>query len=271
MTPADGVADLAPAQTDAVLAVLDRSLKRGTLLGAFLYGSAASGGLRPDSDLDLLGVLSRRLTEAEKRALVDGLVPLSWRRVRPAGWRPVELTLVVQSDVRPWRYPPRLELQYGEWLREELVSGNLGPWPPVNPDVAVLLTMVHGSGRPLLGPAAADLLDPVPQGDLVRAMRDEVPSLLDDLESDTRNVLLTLARIWATVETMEIRSKDAAADWVLARLPEAHRPMLQLARDAYRGVAEDPSYDDAAARLVAEAMLRELGRSGALPPTDASV
>jgi len=270
VTPS-GVSDPVTAQADAVLTVLDRALPAGALVGASLYGSAVSSGLRPDSDLDLFGVLSRRLTDGEKRVLVDGLVPLSWRCLRPATWRPVELTLVVQSEVRPWRYPPHFEFQYGEWLRGELVSGNLAPWPPVNPDVAVLLTMVLGSGRPLLGPPAADLLDPVPHDDLVRAMRDEVPSLLDDLDSDTRNVLLTLARIWTTVGTGGIRSKDAAADWVLARLPEGYRPMLELARNAYLGVADDRSYDRAAVKVVVDAILPELGHSAALPPTDASV
>jgi streptomycin 3"-adenylyltransferase len=270
VTPS-GVSDPVTAQADAVLAALDRALSGAMLVGASLYGSAVSSGLRPDSDLDLFGVLSRRLTDGEKRVLVDGLVPLSWRCLRPATWRPVELTLVVQSEVRPWRYPPHFEFQYGEWLRGELVSGNLAPWPPVNPDVAVLLTMVLGSGRPLLGPPAADLLDPVPHDDLVRAMRDEVPSLLDDLDSDTRNVLLTLARIWTTVATGGIRSKHAAADWVLARLPEAHRPVLELARDAYLGVAEDRSYDRGAVKVVVDAIFRQLGPSAALPPTDASV
>ena len=43
-------------------------------------------------------------------------------------------------------------------------------------------------------------------------MLDGVPSLMADLADDTRNVLLTLARIWTTVATGEIRSKDEAAD-----------------------------------------------------------
>jgi streptomycin 3"-adenylyltransferase len=55
---------------------------------------------------------------------------------------------------------------------------------------------------------------------------------------DTRNGLLTLARIWTTLATGEIRPKDEAADWALARLPEEHRPVLAHARSAYLG--EEP-------------------------------
>ncbi len=60
-----------------------------------------------------------------------------------------------------------------------------------------------------------------------------IPGLLDDLEGDTRNVLLTLARVWTTLATGRIRSKDAAADWALARLPDEHRPVLAHARQLY--------------------------------------
>ncbi|HEX2193739.1 MAG TPA: aminoglycoside adenylyltransferase domain-containing protein, partial [Candidatus Limnocylindria bacterium] len=181
------------------------------MLGAWLYGSAAASGLRPDSDLDFLVVTDRALTAEQKRALVDRLTPLSARRLRPPGWRPVELTVVVQSDVRPWRYPPRLDFQYGEWLRCDFEAGELAPWPATNPDVAMLLTMVRHAARPLVGPPPAELLDPVPRRDLQRAMVEELDGLLADLVPDTRNVLLTLARMWCTLDTGQMRSKDAAA------------------------------------------------------------
>jgi hypothetical protein len=104
------------------------------VLAGYLHGSAVTGGLRPDSDLDLLVVTRRSLPEAERRAIVA-----------------------------------------------------------------------------------------------------EVPGLLEDLEPDTRNVLLTLARVWVTLDTGEIRSKDAAADWAIERLPAARGEVLALARDGYLG------------------------------------
>jgi hypothetical protein len=55
-------------------------------------------------------------------------------------------------------------------------------------------------------------------------------------------VVLTFARIWTTVATGVIRSKDDAADWALARLPEEHRPVLARARANYLG--EEPEYWD---------------------------
>ena len=53
----------------------------------------------------------------------------------------------------------------------------------------------------------------------VVALLDVIPSLMADLDDDVRNVLLTVARVWFTIETGTIASKDVAADWVISRLP----------------------------------------------------
>jgi len=245
-------------QSDAAVDVLRRGLAAADIAGVYLYGSAVAGGLRPDSDLDLFVVTDRRLATDEKARIVQGLLPISGRETRPPAWRPLEVTIVAQPEVRPWRYPPRMELQYGEWLRAEILAGAIEPQPAENPDLGVLITMVRQAGQALIGPAAADVLDAVPREDLVRAMLDGLPSLMSDLAGDTRNVLLTLARIWITVATGEIRSKDEAADWAIPRLPDAHQPMLARARDLYRAGGYGGGWDDRAARSLAERLVVEI-------------
>lgn len=207
---------------------------------ACLYGSAVSGGLRPDSDLDILVVSGRSLTREERAAIVRGLLPISGRH-RAGGPRPLEVSIVARPAVAPWRYPPSIELQYGEWMRAEFERGELPVWPKPDADVTVLIKLARDAGVPLLGLPLADVLEPPPQADLVRAMRDAVPVLMPGIEEsdDIRNGLLTLARIWVTVSTGEIRSKDEAANWALARLPEEHRAVLAHARAAYRGEAPE--------------------------------
>jgi len=95
--------------------------------------------------------------------------------------------------------------------------------------------MVMLANTPLLGPLPAEIFDPVPDGDLLSAMVGDIDRLRGDIDSDTRNVILTLARIWSTLATGVIRSKDAAADWALDQLPEAYRPVLARARAIYVG------------------------------------
>jgi predicted nucleotidyltransferase len=214
------------------------------LVGAYLHGSAVLGGLRPRSDLDVFLVLRRLSTPAEKRALLDGLLAISSK-----GPRPVEVTIVSEPEIRPWSYPPSMDFQYGDWLRTEFESGELEPWPTrVNPDLALLVTMVLNGDRTVLGPAPSEILDPVPRRDLVSAMADGVTGLVESVESDTRNVVLTLARMWCTLATGIVRSKDAAADWALAQLPDDQRPVLEHARAVYVG-DEDEGWDDLRPRV----------------------
>ncbi|MER6473878.1 aminoglycoside adenylyltransferase family protein [Streptomyces collinus] len=215
-------------QVQKIMGLVDAVLG-AEVVGTYLHGSAVFGGLRPASDVDVLVVSRRPMDEQKRRALLSGLLQISGSRNRA---RPVALTVVVRYGVRPWRYPPTCDFLYGEWLRTEYEAGKV-PQPEPMPDLALLISMALSGDHPLTGPRPAQVLDPVPQADLVRASLAGVPGLLDGLDSDTRNVLLTFARIWTTLATGQIKSKDAAADWALARLPPEHRPALEHARQLY--------------------------------------
>ena len=261
----------AKALADAVVAIVVEALGEARVLGAYLHGSAILGGLRPTSDVDVLVVAATPTTDAERRAIVGRLLEISGRRATRGPARPVELTMVTRDAVQPWNYPPTMELLYGEWLRDDFEAGRV-PDPAPNPDLAPVLTMVLAGDRPLLGPRPAAILAPVPPADLRRAIAEGVPGLLADLEPDTRNVLLTLARIWATLATGEIRSKGAAATWAMERLAAdgpaagASRAALARARSMYLDGVDDgpadwaadlPAVRATAARLAAEIQAEE--------------
>ena len=249
-------ADVTPAaQVEHVVEGL-RAALGPDLVGAYLFGSAALGGLRPHSDVDVMAVTRRPTTRGEKQRLVDHLLAVSGKP------RHIELTIVVQSDVRPWRYPPRRDFQYGDWWRAEFERGELEPWTTeTDPDLASLVTMVLRAGHTLVGPPAADVLDPVPRDDYVAALRACVQGVLADLENDTRNYVLTLARVWYSLATGGIEPKDSAAEWALRRLPPQHRPVLERARAIYLG-EEDEHWDDLLPRVRAYAdhVAREVDR-----------
>jgi predicted nucleotidyltransferase len=233
--------NLPEAQAEAVVSLVRRVF--GTdVVGVYLHGSAVLEGLRAYSDLDLLVVLSRHTTGPERRTLVSDLLEISAPYPPVAAARPIELTIVVRSEVRPWRYPPTCEFQYGEWLRDEFVRG-VTPAPHPSPDLAALLTMVLVGNTPVFGPPPRDVLDPVPENDLRKGIASEVPGLLDELDDDTRNVVLTLARIWTTLATGRIHSKNAAADWALEHLPAEHRAVVVRAQAVYLGNEPD-RWDD---------------------------
>lgn len=222
---------------DDVVAIA-RDVLGNSLVGAYLHGSAVLGGLRPSSDLDVLAVVARPTSDEERRTIVARLLEISGRRAHRGPARPVELTIVRQSELQPWHVPPTVDLLYGEWLRDAFEGGTV-PEPTFMPDLGPEIALTLQGDAALFGPPPADVMDPIPLADLRRAIVAGVPSLLADLESDTRNVLLTFARIWFTLATGIINSKDQAADWALARLPEAHRGVLNRARELYLEGADD--------------------------------
>jgi predicted nucleotidyltransferase len=255
---------IAAAQTARVLRLVRGTLGHG-LLGAYEHGSAVLGGMQPTSDIDILVVSGRPATLAEKRRLVDGLMAISAPFPPPGLERCVEVTVVTQAQVRPWRYPPSFDLQYGEWLRSRFQRGDsLALQAAVDADLTTLLTIVLLGDRPLLGPPPRELLDPVPVEDCLKAMVGDIDGFMEEFEDDTRNLLLTLARIWQTVVTGSIDRKDRAARWAQERLPPDRQQVMERARAMYLGRRPDEWTDlGSEARATADHMISEIRREAA--------
>lgn len=213
------------------------------LLGIYLYGSSILGGLQKYSDIDLFVVSNRATTREEKAQLAAALLKISGIYMKSKEL-PIEMTIVEKSAINPWHYPPRFDFQYGEWLREQFECGNIEPWPAKEmPDLALLVTQILLASNTLVGADPEQLLCKVPYKDFMTAIIDALPNLMLELDGDTRNVLLTLARIWSTVATDAIRSKPAAADWVINRLPEKYHPVMERVKAICKG-EEKEHWDD---------------------------
>lgn len=177
--------------------------------------------------------------------------------------RHLELTIVVESDIKPWRYPARMDFQYGDWWHDEYDRGNVEPWRDlINPDLASLIRMTLIADTVLLGPPPSEAFDPVPRDDFVASLLDGIDELVEDIEWDTRNVVLTLARMWASSETDEVFSKDAAAQWAIGRIPTDMSWVLTEACLMYVGQREDWSRDPLAdAHAYAEYVIPQIKAS----------
>ena len=252
---------VAASQTERVLRLV-REILGGDALGAYEHGSAVMGGVQPTSDIDILVITGRLATLAEKRRLVDGLMAISAPFPPPGPERCVEVTVVAQAQVRPWRYPPSFDLQYGEWLRKRFEREDSLPLQAaVNADLTILLTIVLLSDQPLFGPPPGALLDPVLMEDCINAMVSDIDVFMDEFEGDTRNLLLRLARIWQTVVTGVIDRKDRAAAWALERLRPDQQQLMEQARAMYLGRQSDEWTDLASeARAAADYMISQIRR-----------
>jgi predicted nucleotidyltransferase len=256
---------VAAAQTERVLRLVRDVLGHDDVLGAYRHGSAVLGGVQPTGDIDILVITGRLATLVEKRQLVEGLMAISAPFPPPGPERCVELTVVAQVQVRPWRYPPSFDLQYGEWLRRRFErEDDLPLQAAVNADLTTLLTIVLLGDQPLFGPPPGELLDPVPVEDCIKAMVSDIDVFMDEFEQDTRNLLLRLARIWQTVVTGIIDRKDRAAEWAEERLPSDHQQLMERARAIYLGRQSDEWTDLASeARAGADYVISQIRREAA--------
>jgi aminoglycoside 9-adenylyltransferase len=224
--------------TVALVAAQLTRLLGGSLIGIYLYGSYLTSRLHAQSDIDLLVLVDKPITGATRLEVVAELLKLSGWNAVDSRSRPLDIAFVVLGDVVPWRFPPQCDLMFGEWLRDDLASQRIAPSSD-RPDLAILLSSLLRHNLKVLGPVASTVLPAVPPEDLKRSGLACLPSLLRNLRGDERNVILTLARMWVTLATGEIVSKDAAAEWALARAPADVTTALKLARDAYLGVQAD--------------------------------
>lgn len=213
-------------------------LFKNQIIGIYLYGSAILGGLHINSDVDILVIVNQDLTEETRNELTKRLMLLSGKIGCKNLNRPLEVTIINQNDIVPWQFPPKCEFMYGEWLREQMEAGDI-PQACYDPDVAILLWQARSHSLSLKGPEAIEVIEPISMNDIQKAIRCSLPNLIADVKGDERNALLTLARMWFTIATGEICSKDMAAEWVIPRLPQNLAVLLEIARNAYLGECED--------------------------------
>ena len=225
-----------PRQVMQVISIAE-SLFHNQILGIYLYGSATVGGLHPDSDIDILIIITQDMSDHIRDNLTKQLLTVS-SSVGCIEKRPLEVTIISQNDIVPWNFPPRCEYMYGEWLREEMEAGK-SPQPCYDPDIAILLWQARKTSVTLKGMESIKLLPFISFQEIKRAIQSSLPGLFSSFDGDERNVLLTLSRMWYTLETEEIASKDIAAEWVLPQLPETLSTPLKIAKEAYLGNLSD--------------------------------
>lgn len=223
---------IVPAEANRALSIVQQRLAE-SLVAVYLHGSAVAGELRPRSDVDLLVVIDQSMTSEDRRCLTCELMEISGRYPSDLdGRHPLEVIVFLRSDLAEPLYPARSEFIYGEWLRHEYEAGESSK-PVSDPELTLVLAQSRQEAKPLVGPNASDLLPAIPRSDIRRAIRDVLPALIETLQGDECNVLLTLARMWRTAVTDEFASKDAAADWAAIRLPGEQADVLTDAREAY--------------------------------------
>lgn len=220
-----------------------RAILRGDLVGLYLHGSLALGCFNEQrSDIDVIAVTRRTLTSHERARLGELLLRSSGPKERPRRPPyPLEISILTEAQLRPWRYPTPFDLHYGESQRERFTAGDFDPLWAEDYDLAAHLTVLREAGIPLYGPPVGEAFPEVP-------MPDYVDSLLRDLAwSRERRLglygILNASRIWATLTDGRLHSKLSGGLWALERAPADFHPVIARAVAVYRGESDEDEFD----------------------------
>lgn len=222
-----------PLQVTQTTAFLTHTLGP-SLKAIYLYGSYVDGGLKHKSDIDFFVVLDAELTQETKQLLIQELLLLSGAIDNKENKRYLEITIVNQAEFSPLRLPIQSEFQYGEWLRNSFLNGYI-PEKTLDPDLTLLLRQIRQNSLTLHGISADALLPVISDKDFKLAILSLLPILLEELEDDTTNVILTLCRMFYSLETAKITSKDKAVDYALRYVPEKFHLLLLDSKNQYLG------------------------------------
>lgn len=186
---------------------LDRLLARlreATELDAvYLVGSGALGAWEPgSSDVDVVAVTSRSLSLEERRAVAEAAASVA----TPA--RKLELVVYPRGG-DDWE----LDFNTGEHVSFD-AAAEPAFWFVLDRAIA------ERHAVPLLGPAWAELFEPVPRDAVVAALAQAL-DWQEREEPTGRSSVLNAVRAWAWLETGEWLGKAAAASWLRDRVRAA--------------------------------------------------
>lgn len=209
------------------------------LIGVYVHGSAALGGMTDRSDLDVLVI-------SESAAGVDDLARSLLAEVTSP--RPLELSVVASAAAvqprRPW--PFLLHVNTAE--ERIVVDDGTG-----DPDLIAHYAVTRAAGIGLSGPEPADVIGRIERNQLLMYLRDEMRWGLE--HGDQRYAVLNACRAVAYAQTGQLLSKLGGATW----WTDTHgaRGLVEQARAAQvAGIDQGPATDGA--RAFVNACISEL-------------
>jgi streptomycin 3"-adenylyltransferase len=207
------------------------------LSGIYLHGSLALGGFQPTrSDIDMIVTISEQASIESKRALIALLLRIS---KFPS---PVDLWILLEQDIVPFRQPLPFALHYSEELREDYEQAlHTDAWKSWNEHLeydlhlAIYLTVLHRKGICLSGTPIVEAFPVVPEQTFRDAL---VASFQEQREQRLRDLVafvLNACRVYAYLRDEAFLSKDEGGTWGLANLPESFHPLIHQSLALYRG------------------------------------
>lgn len=226
--------------TDALRRILGRDLS-----GVYLHGSLALGCFHPEhSDIDLLLVVRQGLAPEQQRDVVRALLDHS------ANPYPLDVSIIHEAALFPWRYPTPVLLRYNEdqraGLELALADGSWASWGQDGGlawELALHIRLLNERGQTRYGQPIADTFPSVPMQHFVDAMLRDLRAARQDMMVDPVYAVLNQCRAYYFLQDDVLASKEEAGQWTMGMLHPRYLPVLKHCLNYYRGVTNQLPFD----------------------------
>lgn len=222
-----------------------RAVLADELVGLYVHGSLVLGCFSPErSDIDLIAVTRRATTNEERSRLGELMLRSSEDKGGPRRPPyPLELSLLTEEQLRPWRYPTPFDFHYGESQRQRFMAGEFSPLWTEDYDLAAHVTVLREAGVTLFGVPVRQVFPAVPE-------HDYVDSLLRDFDWSRERRLglygvLNASRIWAALAERRLHSKLSGGQWAMEHAPAHFHGLVERSVTVYRGRSEGAEFEAA--------------------------
>jgi len=215
---------------DEMKTVLD-----GNFEGFYLHGSLAMGGFNPiRSDIDILVITSNPIDMKQKRSLARLFLDFSNNP------NPIEISILNQSQLSPWRHPCPYDFHYSEaWRKryeEDLMKGShhfIKDGCHTDPDIAAHITMTYHRGICVEGKGIKDVFQKVPDKDFLSSILGDFHDCLENIEKDPIYCSLNMIRVYWYLKEGVLSSKEEAGKWAMYSLPRELQKVIQKVMTIY--------------------------------------
>lgn len=242
-----------------------KEILQDNLVGIYLHGSAVMGCYNPaKSDLDLIVVVKKSMSDADKKAYMNMVVDLNSQG--PA--KGIEMSVVKQSVCKPFAYPTPFELHFSithlDWYRND-PNNYVSKMKGEDKDLAAHFTIINHRGKCIYGASILDTFADVPTQDYIDSIWEDIANAKDEIADNPMYLTLNLTRVLAYLKDGVVLSKKDGGEWALSNIPQRYHSLVQNAMNDY---AESMvvSYDSILAKEYAGFMLEQIGLTMANSP-----
>lgn len=227
------------------------------LVGIYLHGSAVMGCFHEKkSDIDLLIVVDRALSNEIKRQYMDMVVELNTY----APEKGLELSIVRKDVCKPFIYPTPFELHFSiahlQWYKTN-PSDYIDKMNGVDKDLAAHFTITYHRGKRLCGKEIQDVFERVSKDYYFDSIWNDIENAEEEIMANPTYIILNLCRVLAYKKDELILSKREGGNWGIDNVPQKYHSLILQALEEYSS-DRSMKYDENCARDYAAYMIGQI-------------